>query len=164
MPDERNRPDSKFTPDDWLTPPWLIEAAGPFDLDPACAPSMPWRTAARMIAPPEDGLAVEWFGRVWLNPPYSSIMPWARRIAAHGDGLFLVPAKSPDTAWGQFTLANADAVLFAKGRLLFWYPDGTESAGKWSPSMLCAFGSRNVDCLRRLRDSVLPGQLYGRLA
>jgi hypothetical protein len=55
----------------WLTPPHIIDALGPFDLDPCCPPQMPWRTAARMICRPFDGLAVDWTGqRVWLNPPY----------------------------------------------------------------------------------------------
>lgn len=35
----------------WLTPPHIIEALGPFDLDPCCPPTMPWRTATQ-ISPP----------------------------------------------------------------------------------------------------------------
>lgn len=163
MTDARNRPNSKFSLDNWLTPEWLIRACGEFDIDPACCADMPWKTAARMIALPEDGLRTDWSGRAWLNPPYSDILPWAMKLARHGNGLFLVPAKSLDTVWGQFTLGAADAILFIAGRLKFWYPDGTESTGAWAPSMLCAFGEVNIDCLKRLSKNELPGQLYGKL-
>jgi hypothetical protein len=41
--------------DRWLSPPELVAALGPFDLDPCCEPWMPWRTATRMLSlPPHD--------------------------------------------------------------------------------------------------------------
>ncbi len=46
----------------WLTPRYIIDALGPFDLDPCCPPKMPWRTAAEMVCRPADGLAVDWRG------------------------------------------------------------------------------------------------------
>ena len=54
----------------WLTPLHIIEALGPFDLDPCAYPD--WPTARTRLVLPTDGLAAEWKGRVWLNPPYSS--------------------------------------------------------------------------------------------
>jgi phage N-6-adenine-methyltransferase len=154
--DVRNRSDSKFTTDDWLTPPSLIELLSPFDLDPACADVMPWQTATLMLTKADGGLSTLWpqGSRVWLNPPYSNILPWAAKLTQHrnngGSGLLLVPAKSTDTVWGQFALHTCDAVMFLAGRLLFWYPDGTESTGKWSPSMICAYGEKEVELLVRL--------------
>lgn len=67
----------------WLTPPHIIEALGPFDLDPCCPPKMPWRTAEQMVCRPDDGLAVDWTGqRVWLNPPYGrEAVPFLRKMA-----------------------------------------------------------------------------------
>lgn len=35
--------------DGWLTPLDLIQALGPFGLDPCCPAAMPWRTARRML-------------------------------------------------------------------------------------------------------------------
>lgn len=72
----------------WLTPPHIIEALGPFDLDPCCPPNMPWRTAAQMVSRPDDGLAVDWTGkRVWLNPPYGrEAIPFLRKMAANRTG------------------------------------------------------------------------------
>ena len=56
----------------WITPRWIIEALGPFDLDPCCPDEgMPWPTARKMVRKSEDGLSVDWAeDRVWLNPPY----------------------------------------------------------------------------------------------
>lgn len=48
---------------DWLAPPELIRALGSFDLDPCAHPKQFYRTAKRMIAPPHDGLAIEWGGK-----------------------------------------------------------------------------------------------------
>lgn len=33
----------------WLTPKYIIDELGPFDLDPCAADSMPWPTAKRMV-------------------------------------------------------------------------------------------------------------------
>ncbi len=143
--------------DTWLTPPALLNALGPFDLDPCAADTMPWATAAKMIAPPNDGLAASWAGRVWVNPPYSDPLPWVHKFLAHGDGLMLVPARSPETKWGQAILTGATGVLFLKGRLLFHYTDGSQSKGKWLPNMLVAAGIDNFKCLQHISKTLFPG-------
>lgn len=33
--------------DEWLTPKWLVDRLGPFDLDPCSPINRPWATAAR---------------------------------------------------------------------------------------------------------------------
>lgn len=72
----------------WLTPPEIIDALGPFDLDPCCPPTMPWRTAAQMVHWPNDGLQVDWTGkRVWCNPPYGrDAVPFLRKMAENKTG------------------------------------------------------------------------------
>lgn len=67
----------------WLTPKSIIDALGPFDLDPCCPPQMPWSTAAEMICRPANGLEVDWLGkRVWCNPPYGrEAVPFLRKMA-----------------------------------------------------------------------------------
>jgi hypothetical protein len=76
----------------WLTPPHIIQALGPFDLDPCCPPTMPWRTAKQMVHWPDDGLKVDWTGkRVWCNPPYGrEAVPFLRKMAENkiGGGCF----------------------------------------------------------------------------
>jgi hypothetical protein len=150
--------------DTWLTPPELLAALGKFDMDVCCPSGMPWKTAPKMVCLPEDGLAVKWKGRVWCNPPFSHILPWAEKMANHGNGILLVPAKSPCTVWGQLVLASSDAVLFQKGRLSFHYLDGSKPTGKWGPYMLCAYGPKNVEVLKQAaKGFVTPGILMGRI-
>ena len=88
--------------DTWLTPQAIINALGPFDLDPCAAPSpRPWPTAARHIELPEDGLAAEWEGRIWLNPPYGhAIKAWMEKMsqnlamAAYAKALIAIPGET----------------------------------------------------------------------
>lgn len=46
--------------DEWLTPQNILNALGPFDLDP-CAPiNRPWDMAARHYTVADDGLSKPW--------------------------------------------------------------------------------------------------------
>lgn len=135
----------------WLTPPDLITALGPFDLDPCAAPSpRPWPTAVRHIELPEDGLAAEWSGRVWLNPPYSfEAWRWLDKLADHGDGIALVFARTETAGFVRTVWQRASAVLFLHGRLHFHYPDGTRApANSGAPSALIAYGDGAAETLR----------------
>ena len=58
---------STATTHDWLTPPEILEALGPFDMDPCASQFQPWRTAVQQFTIEDDGLAREWRGRVWLT-------------------------------------------------------------------------------------------------
>ena len=93
--------------DCWLTPPEIIEALGPFDLDPCAAPGQPWTTAEHQYAPPQDGLQLPWFGRVWLNPPYGQQTGlWLDRLSRYGNGVALVFARTEtamffEHVWGK---------------------------------------------------------------
>ena len=71
--------------DVWLTPKHIIDALGKFDLDPCAAPlPRPWETASTSFIEADDGLSQEWFGRVWMNPPYGrDIGAWMKKMAEH---------------------------------------------------------------------------------
>lgn len=131
---------------EWYTPPGLIAALGlEYDLDP-CTPvgGLPWIPAARTISLPDDGLAATWSGRVWLNPPYGPHTEhWLRRLAAHGNGIALVFART-ETRWWHETVCASDAVCFIAGRLTFVDRRRQPGAGNaGGPSALVAYGA---DC------------------
>lgn len=145
----------------WLTPPNIIEALGPFDLDP-CSPEVrPFETASRYYTEKDDGLAQPWSGRVWMNPPYGPGMDrWLEKLAAHGDGLTLIFARTETRAFFDHVWDKADALLFIKGRLKFHRPDGTIGLAAAAPSVLIAYGERNVQALERVAAS---GEIPGRV-
>jgi len=126
--------------DTWLTPPWLLERLGKFDMDPT----------------PPDGSGGErlvWKGRIWLNPPYSKVSIFMPMMAVHGNGIALVFART-DTKWFQeWVFPYADSILFIKGRLKFFKIDGTEAKGNaGAPSVLIAYGKENSKTLEGIKD------------
>jgi hypothetical protein len=90
-----------------------------------------------------DGLARLdlWQGIGWMNHPYGQGgLEWAEAFAEHDNGIALTASKSLDTRWGQHFLERCGLAYFLSGRILFRYPDGSESDGKWLPNALWAFG------------------------
>jgi len=135
--------------DEWLTPPDLIEAIGPFDLDP-CSPGdrRPWDTAAKHYSLEDDGLRQPWEGRVWLNPPYSQAARWLDRLATHGHGTALIFARTETRLWFDHVWPKASGILFIKGRLHFHYASGKRaSANSGAPSVLVAYGKHDARVL-----------------
>ena len=131
----------------WITPRWILDALGEFDLDPCACPIQPWRCARQPLM--GGGLEAPWHGRVWLNPPYDKeAVKWLRRLAEHEDGISLTFART-ETKWFFETIWDrADAVLFLKGRLHFHHPDGRRAkANCGAPPVLAAYGAENADIL-----------------
>lgn len=135
---------------EWLTPPWLLEKLGSFDLDP-CAPiNRLWATAKKHYTIEDNGLALPWSGRVWLNPPYSDADIWLEKLRRHGNGVALIFARTETSMFFQHVWGAADGLLFLKGRVVFYYPDGTIAPGNsGAPSVLVAYGADNVNYLYR---------------
>lgn len=150
---------SVMASDEWLTPPAILAPLGQFDMDPCAAPEpRPWPTAQQHIIRAENGLRMPWNGRIWLNPPYGGpavVGPWMRRMAAHGDGMALIFARTETALFFETVWRAASAVLFIEGRLFFHHPDGRRAAANaGAPSCLVAYGERNV---RRLEKSGISG-------
>lgn len=135
----------------WLTPPSILKTLGEFDLDPCCPQGMPWQTAARMVTPEEDGLALPWFGRVWCNPPWGrKAEPWLSRLAAHGNGVALLPARTETQMFFTHVWGKADSVLFVRGRPSFHHKDGAKAKANCGvPIVLIGFGEENAAALDR---------------
>lgn len=142
----------------WLTPPAILRAIGPFDMDPcACPEPRPWKTADVMIAPPQDGLRATWRGRVFCNPPYDEKLElWLDRCAVYQDAIALTFARTETRAWQRIVWQFADAILFVAGRLDFYLPDGSKARNAGGPSALISFNRDNTEMLRA---SGIPGAL-----
>ena len=132
----------------WLTPPEIIKSLGEFDLDPCASEDRPWDSAKNHFTIKDDGLVQDWYGRVWCNPPYGKKLdPFLHRLAEHGNGIALVFARTETRAFFRNVWDRADAILFIKGRIRFYRPDGTQGQSAGSPSCLIAYGKDNVDVL-----------------
>jgi len=143
---------------EWLTPPNIIKALGPFDLDPCAPAKRPWDMAANHFTIFDNGLMREWYGRVWCNPPYGDeTHKWIAKLAEHGNGIALIFARTETNLFFNHIWPFADAVMFLKGRLAFYSASGQaakQSAG--APSCLIAYGRDNVTALH---ESGLHGKL-----
>jgi hypothetical protein len=143
----------------WLTPKFVLDALGEFDLDPCAAPApRPFPTAKTHYVEREgDGWKRRWFGRVWLNPPYGQEAGrWLLRLAGHGVGTALIFARTETEDFFAGVWERADAALFLRGRLTFLHPDGTEAdSNGGAPSVLVAYGAEDAE---RLHSCGLEGQ------
>lgn len=147
----------------WLTPPEIIGALGPFDLDPcACPEPRPWATAHTHWTREDGPLRRAWFGRVWLNAPFgpkSLVMAFMRRMVIHGHGTALLFARTEtelffETVWGEAT-----GLLFMRGRPHFHHQDGRRArANSGAPVVLVSYGEEDG---YRLSHVAMVGQSLG---
>ncbi|MEH2034062.1 MAG: DNA N-6-adenine-methyltransferase [Nostoc sp.] len=112
--------------DKWYTPPKIedlvILVLGAIDLDP-CADDGKHIKATNHLTAADDGLSLEWRGRVFMNPPYSCPGKWIAKLQTEyesgrvSEAIALVPAAT-DTNWLSPLLAS-QPVCFWKGRIKF---------------------------------------------
>ena len=128
---------TSFTADnEWFTPPEYVELArcvlGEIDLDPA-SHQVAQKTiqAESFFTPSQDGLAQDWSGRVWLNPPYAqpAIGHFVEKLvsefkAARVTAAILLTHNYTDTSWFHKAAMAAQAICFTRGRIRFMALDG----------------------------------------
>ncbi len=116
---------NKDETDDWITPKYIIDELGPFELDPCQSLTQPWPCAVRGYTIRDNGLAKNWPRRemVYLNAPYSNAEPFMQRLAEHKNGIALLFGRTETAMFRSHIWQEADAVLFVAGRLHFCYPD-----------------------------------------
>lgn len=121
---------------EWYTPPEYLEAAravlGEIELDPASSKDANKRVQATKFYTREtDGLAKEWKGRVWMNPPYASdlIGKFTTKLTQHyikddiSEAVVLVN-NATETTWFQEMANHATAIVLITPRIKFLSPDG----------------------------------------
>lgn len=135
--------------DEWYTPKRIIDALGPFDLDP-CAPSTSFYTADKCYTKEDNGLSLPWDGRVWLNPPYKNptIKNFMEKMARHDNGIALVFNRMDTALWHDVIFPSATAILILRGRLRFIDSDGNEGDSAGCGSVLIAYGDDNAHILK----------------
>jgi phage N-6-adenine-methyltransferase len=127
---------------EWYTPRQYIEAVrevlGTIDLDPASCEFAQCRIkGTTFYASEDDGLAHEWRGNVFLNPPYAKQLV-ARFVgklvneirAKHVTAAIMLTHNHTDTAWFQSAATGAlpTSICFTRGRVKFEKADGTIAA------------------------------------
>lgn len=123
---------------EWYTPSVYVEAArrvlGSIDLDPASSAEAN-RTvrAAAYFSAQDDGLAKDWPGRVWMNPPYGGLGPaFIRRLIEQyeagitTEAICLLNAHGCDTGW--FRPLWDYTLCFTYGRIEFDSPTDRTSS------------------------------------
>lgn len=124
---------------EWYTPEKYIEAAravmGSIDVDPASSKrAQKIVKATTYYTAQDDGLAHQWSGNVFLNPPYK--MPLIRQFCfrlcesvASSDvkQAVLLVNDNTDTKWWHRAAGAASAICFHVGRISFY-----NAAGEWS--------------------------------
>lgn len=132
----------------WRTPPALftaLDAEFCFQLDAAAATHN--ALCCRFITVEQNALETPWAdylnvpGYVWLNPPYSDIIPFVKKAAAESGNqigtVMLVPADT-SVGWFKEAIQTASEVRFiTAGRLAFINPvTGKPVSGNNKGSML----------------------------
>lgn len=113
---------------EWLSPPSLVERVqevmGRITLDPCAAShASPVVPAESHLTEEDDGLARDWSGSVYMNPPYGrAIEEWVEKLISEyeeggvTEAVALLPART-DTSW--FRRLRPYPRCFLHGRLTF---------------------------------------------
>ena len=117
---------------EWYTPQAYVDAVresmGGIDIDPcSCKAANGVVQADTFYDESDNGLCLEWPGRVFVNPPYGdgTVDAFAAKLLmemAAGrttQAVFLVN-NCTETKWFQSLISQASAVCFPRGRISFW--------------------------------------------
>ena len=129
----------------WGPPAVLLDRVwsfAPVGLDPCASAQNVVRAKVQF---PKDGCLRDWATEkgytVFVNPPHSQLLQWARKMeleAFKGHEIIALLPVRPSTAWFRTVLNAEPLMLFWQGRLKF---TDAEHAAPFA-SMLCYFGDR----------------------
>lgn len=147
--------------DVWLTPQWLIDKMGSFDLDP-CG----WlpngtpitKTAKRYFTEQENGLDKKWEGMVFVNFPYSQAKEWMEKcrkeyLERNCEIVVLCFVRSETKAW-QENVKYATGINLINKRIKFLNEKGEEKGNGNAPSALIAFGEKAFEKIKNVNGLV----------
>lgn len=145
---------------EWGTP---REIYGPFgnifdgfDLDP-CSGAEPQPIGETRYTKEDDGLSQEWFGDVWVNPPYSDPGSWLKKaVSEHNQDntdriLMLLPARTNTNYFTKY-VEQADLLCFVDHKVKF-LKDGKKAPDYLpSPVSFVYFGEVDDDIKETLNE------------
>lgn len=113
-----------FNSDQHFTPSWVFDALGvEFDMDVASSELQTYVPAKLKLTKKEDGLTKDWFGLVWMNPPYSKPTPWIDKFLEHSNGIALIPITRGK--WWDRVWESSGTIIPCPYNFKFIRPDGT---------------------------------------
>ncbi len=144
--------------DTWITPKYITDSLGVFDLDPCAHTEMPWQHANTRYTIHDDGLSKDWAGRVWLNPPFNQykISKWMEKMSDHKNGIMLISAAVETRRFYDHVWGKATGILMMDHRPYFHLPDGTRGKANSGQSMcLVSYDEENLQSLIRSKLGVV---------
>lgn len=138
--------------DEWYTPPYIFTALGiDFDLDPCSPGCNHWVPARAILTKQDNGLASQWRGCVFMNPPFggrNGHVPWLQKFIEHENGIAIVRAYT-SAGWFHAHAIKAHAMLFPKGKTKFVRPNGSIGKAPGHGVIFLAMGDLAKTALKR---------------
>lgn len=135
-----------------LTPKWVFEQLQlQFDLDVAHPPFETNVPCKNYFTEIDDGLNQNWYGLVWMNPPYSKPTPWVDKFIEHNNGIALLPI--PRSLWVNKMWESNAAIWLMPYNTKFEYTDGSHRT-IWGHTALWALGDQAKAALTNLTGKV----------
>lgn len=137
-----------YTPDNILD--LVNKLYGQIDLDPASSDLAQKKVNAKTYYTiKDDSLNKKWFGKVFLNPPYSSkeISQFIEKLINSLNDIkevILLTNNNTDTRWFLKAVENCNIALFTKGRINFYTKD-IEKTSPTNGQTIFYFGHRKED-------------------
>lgn len=137
---------------EWATPQWLFDVlnkeCGPFNLDAAATKKN--AKCKKFFTKADDGLAQDWKGKTFVNPPYGRNVTgkWVAKAAEEAckkpgrTVVMLLPARTDTTWWHDVIATRARAIMFIRARVKF----GGADAGATFPSAVVVFQYPGTEC------------------
>jgi len=137
--------------DEYWTPPEVFEALDlRFDIDVA-APSggVPWIPATKHFDRAMNGLAQEWHGSVFMNPPFSESSPWVERWLTHGRGIAVLPTSR--ARWFEALWNSSASIVHPRGtKAMFMFIHEGKRKNIYMPVIIAAMGDEEQRALLNL--------------
>lgn len=154
-------PSRNITGDDYYTPPEIMAVAhatlGEIDLDPASHVHCNWKVvhAKQFYTESDRGELKPWYGRVWLNPPFSKWSIFVEKTLNELPSLeaimLLAATRTMTAQYFAPLLERVDAIGIITGRFAFW---GVTNASAPPDGHFLMYYGREIDRFKRAMQGV----------